>query len=478
MIQINWKPDRNYPVKKQIVDYMREKINTGTWPIGSKLPSQRTLAEVLEVNRSTIVIALDILKSDGLIEGQGRGGMKVIASSVPLLALSQTRWQNYIDDGIHLPNYKTIKMINDSDPDTSMLRLSSGEAAPSMFPHDEMAEIISGISKDIGHLGYEWPTGMKCLQEALCEHLSHKGIHVTPNNILIVSGGLQGFQLITMGLLQTGSTVFVEKPSYLYSLQILQTLGMRRMGIDIDDEGILTSEIEDKIPKNHASILYTIPNYQNPTGFVMSKERREALLKVCYDSKMPIIEDDVYGDLWIDEPPPSSLKSMDKIGNVLYVGSVSKTLSPGLRIGWVVGPETVINRLADIKMQMDYGSSSVSQLIVAKCLSSGMYDRHLIKARASLKKRRDFTLSLLEKYFSDIATWKKPKGGFYVWVEVDKNISMYKVFEKAYQEKILFNPGYIYEAGSNNALRISYSYATNDQLEEGLRRLADIIKTL
>ncbi|MCH4889107.1 PLP-dependent aminotransferase family protein [Acidaminobacter sp. JC074] len=477
MITIDWKPDKTLPVKKQIVEYMKERINEGHWPIGSKLPTQRTLAETFGVNRSTIVTALDILKSDGLIEGKGRAGMVVVASTVPLLALSQTRWVNYIEEGIHLPNYKTIKMINDSDPDTTMRRLSSGELSPEIYPKESMGKILQDLSSEIEHLGYEWPTGMVPLREALCEYLSKKNINVKPENILIVSGALQGFQLITMGLLQMGSTVFVEKPSYLYSLQILQTLGMRRMGVSIDEDGLIPDEIVDKIPSNHASILYTIPNFQNPTGFVMSEERRKRLLDICYKSKMPIIEDDVYGDLWLDDQPPASLKSMDKIGNVLYVGSVSKTLSPGLRIGWVVGPETVINRLADIKMQMDYGSSSISQLIVAKYLSSGLYDQHMTYVRQHLRQRLDFTMALLDKYFSDFATWKRPKGGFYIWVDIHKDISMFRVFETAYHKKVLFNPGYIYEAASNHSLRISYSYAPYDELESSIKTLAEIISS-
>jgi len=478
MIQINWKPDKSSGVKKQIVDYMRQKINSGAWPIGTVLPAQRKLAESFKVNRSTIVIALDILKADGLIEGRGRAGMIVKSSTVPLMALSQARWKNYIDDGIHLPNYKTIKMINDSDPDTSMLRLSSGEISSDMFPNLEIKKIMNKVSNDMSHLGYEWPTGMLALRQALCAYLGNKGISAKPENILIVSGALQGFQLITMGLLQTGSTVFVEKPSYLYSLQILQTLGMRRIGIPMDELGILTKEIPDKIPAYHASILYTIPNYQNPTGRVMSAERRHDLMKICYEHQMPIIEDDVYGELWIDECPPPSLKSQDEIGNVLYVGSVSKTLSPGLRIGWVVGPEPVISRLADIKMQMDYGSSSISQMIVAECLSSGFYDRHLIEIRSQLKKRRDYTIDILNTFFSSFASWEIPKGGFYIWIELKEQISMYKLFELAYNDKILFNPGYIYESSGNHALRISYVYAPLEDIKKGLVRLSEIIKTL
>ena len=476
MIQIDWQPDKQEALTKQIVDFFREKINSGQWVVGTRLPSQRKLAEMFKVNRSTIVNAVDILKSDGLIEGQGRAGMVVIASSVPLIAMSQTKWQHYIEEGIHLPNYKTIKKINDLDPDPNMLRFSSGELSPDLYPKEEMKKILSDISLETDQLGYEWPTGMACLRQAVCDHLKKKDIHVTPGNVLIVSGALQGFQLITMGLLQTGSTVLVEKPSYLYSLQILQTLGMRKVGIAMDDQGIIVDDIPYHMPRHHASILYTIPNYQNPTGMIMSLKRRQDLLKMCYKTKLPIIEDDVYGDLWIDQAPAQSLKSMDKVGNVLYVGSVSKSLSPGLRIGWVVGPESVINRLADIKMQMDYGSSSISQLIVAKCLSTGMYDSYMTRVRKELKKRRDFMLSLLDKHFKGMAKWKKPSGGFYIWLTLSQDISMYKVFDKALKSNILINPGYIYESSLKHTLRLSYSYSTYEEIEYGIKKLAQIIK--
>ncbi len=200
------------------------------------------------------------------------------------------------------------------------------------------------------------------------------------------------------------------------------------------------------------------------------------LIGLCTQEKLPVVEDDVYGELWIDEPPPHPLKSLDNSSNVLYIGSVSKTLSPGLRIGWVVGPETVINRLADIKMQMDYGSSSLSQLTVAKWFETGLYEEHLVEMRQSLKKRRDFTISILSQYFKDIATWQIPKGGFFVWIKLNTAVSLYKVFEDALHENILFYPGYVYDIMPNNYLRISYSYATYHELEVGLKTISMIIR--
>lgn len=478
MVQIDWKPNKEAKtsIKEQIITYFLEKIMNGTWPIGAIIPSQRQLARNFDVNRSTVVAALDELKADGILVGRGRAGTCVAENSFLMSDVSQAKWQKYINEGIHIPNYKTIKMINDNEIDPAILRLSSGESSPEMFSKEKMQYVLNEVSKEIDSLGYEGPTGVLSLREEISKYLKTIDIDAPANSILIVSGALQAIQLIAMGLLQRDSTVFVEKPSYLYSLQILQTLGMRRIGIPIDEEGLICDMISSQLNKNKASIIYTIPNFQNPTGHVMSLSRRKELIDLCTQEKLPVVEDDVYGELWIDKPPPQSLKSLDESGNVLYIGSVSKTLSPGLRIGWVVGPETVINRLADIKMQMDYGSSSLSQLTVAKWFETGLYNEHLVEMRSALEKRRDFTLTMLEHYFKEIATWQKPQGGFFVWIKLNSPISLYKVFEEALRKNILFYPGYVYDVTPNNYLRISYSYATYDDLEIGLRELASIIK--
>ncbi|QXM06923.1 PLP-dependent aminotransferase family protein [Crassaminicella indica] len=480
MIHIDWKPSRDISktLYMQIVDYFKEKISSGDWPVGSSIPTQRDLARKFEVNRSTIVAALDELKAEGILEGNGKGGTRIINNSIPLLSNIQPNWQSYIEEGIHIPNLNTIKRINELEFESSFIRLSTGEASPDLFPTKKMEIILKEVSQNIKNLGYEESKGMLYLREHISKYLKKYGIHVSASSILIVSGALQAIQLIAMGLLQPGSTVFLEKPSYLYSLQILQSVGMRRCGIPIDEEGIQGNLIPKYTKKNKSSILYIIPNFQNPTGTVMSQRRRKELIKICQKEKMPIIEDDVYRELWIDTPPPSPLKSLDTNGLVLYVGSVSKTLSPGLRIGWIAGPEPVIDRLADIKMQTDYGSSSLAQLTVGKWLETGLYEEHIEYLRKQLHIRREVTIDALETYFSDIATWKIPSGGYYVWVTLKDSIAMYKLFDEACKIGILLYPGYIYDLSHNQSLRISYSYASIKDLKEGLYRLSKLIRKL
>lgn len=480
IINIDWKPDKNLnkPLYIQIKDYFKEKIILGEWQVGFMIPTQRELAKIFNVNRSTIVAAIDELKAEGILEGKGKGGTKIVNNVSPLLVNIQPDWKSYIDEGIHIPNVKTIKKINTLEFRNDYIRLSTGEPSSELFPKENMKIILNEIAKDMNNLGYESPSGTMYLREQVSKYLRNFGIDASPSSILIVSGALQAIQLISMGLLQKGSTVLLENPSYMYSLQIFQSLDMRRRGIPMDKEGVEASLIPDYIKKHVPSILYTIPNFQNPTSIVMSEQRRKELLKVCQQERLPIIEDDVYRELWIDTPPPIPIKSMDNNGLVLYVGSVSKALCPGLRIGWIVGPEPVIERLGDIKMQTDYGSSSLSQLTVGKWLETGLYEEHLKEIRKQLAIRRDITISALNKYFKDIAVWDVPLGGYYVWITLKYKIGMYKLFDEACKIGILLYPGYIYDANFNYSLRISFSYAPIGELEEGLFRLSILIKEL
>ncbi|CJD46008.1 aromatic amino acid aminotransferase [Streptococcus pneumoniae] len=208
----------------------------------------------------------------------------------------------------------------------------------------------------------------------------------------------------------------------------------------------------------------------------MNAKKRIEVMEICNEIGLPIIEDAVYQDLWFDAPCSKPLKAYDKNGIVLHIGSMSKVISPGLRIGWIVGPEPVIQRLSDIKMQTDYGSSTISQKIAAEWFTNGLYDEHLRFVRSELKKRRDFMLLMLDKYLREIATWHEPTGGFYIWVHIKVPISYRSLFDKALQEKVLLNPGTLYDRSANQFLRLSYSYATLEEIEIGIKKLAQLMK--
>lgn len=481
MLNIEWIPNRKglLPLHIQIYEFIREKIASGEWPVGSKIPSQRVLSEAFGVNRSTIVAALDELKAEGLVHGNAGGGTTVVNNTWTLLSSTPPPdWNSYVSAGIQQPNQVFIQQINRSEFERGIIRLGTGEPAPELCPHRMMQKIFRQMSDTVKSLGYEEPKGSFSLRKEISLYLKRTGTEASPSSILIVSGALQALQLISLGLLHRGSTVFLEKPSYLYSLRVFQSAGMHLFSFPLDKDGVEVKELAYHKQQKNGALFYTIPSFHNPTGVVMSLERRKELMEICERERLAIIEDDVYRELWIDEPPPPPLKTMDNSGLVLYLGSMSKQLSPGLRIGWVVGPEPVIARLADIKMQTDYGSSSLSQWATAELFSSGLYYEHTVNMRKQLGIRRDAAIEALDKYFSDIAEWPLPKGGFYIWLKLNESISMHELFSRALQKGILLNPGSIYESHSNCHLRISYSYASLRDIEYGLKTLSEIVKEL
>ncbi|CUX95583.1 PLP-dependent aminotransferase family protein [Bacillus velezensis] len=470
---------RKLPKYIQIIQFIKEKIGNGEWPIGSKIPSQRTLAKHFEVNRSTVITALEELTADGLIEGRMGKGTVVTNNTWTLLAKnSSPDWDQYVTSGIQQPSQKIVQEINKSESNSDLIQLSKGELSHEIFPLAVMKEIMGKVSQNIEAFGYEEPKGYLPLREALSGYLRTIGIQASPSSILIVSGALQALQLISMGLLQRGSTVYLDQPSYLYSLHVFQSAGMKLTGVPMDHDGLLPEHIRMARGERGRAILYTNPCFQNPTGILMSKKRREEILAASENTQLPIIEDDIYRELWIDEIPPDPIKTIDKNGHVLYIGSLSKTLSPGLRIGWIVGPEPVIERLSDIKMQTDYGSSSLSQRVAAEWFISGEYQQHLEQVRSQLKLRRELALSVLETHLKDVATWNIPKGGFFVWVKTLPSISMKLLYTKALSKGILLNLGSIYAQEKGNYIRLSYAYASLEDLQKGIYELGLMIKEL
>ncbi|MGN4423301.1 PLP-dependent aminotransferase family protein [Bacillus cereus group sp. MYBK30-1] len=479
MERLEWKPNMSssIPLYKQIETYIKGRIVNGEWTVGTKLPSQRALAQTFEVNRSTIVMAFDELVAKGYIEGNGRKGTIVVNNSENTSTYAPPpNWQSYVETGLHYPNLPAIQEINQAEFYPNVIRLGTGELSPSLLPEEKMKRIINKFIKTNVPLGYEEPKGNRHLREKIAEYLKGHDVYVSPDSILIVSGAIQALQLISMGLLPKGASILLEKPSYLYSINVFQSTGMRLIGMPIDENGINTSYITQYKKQFNASILYTIPSFHNPTNFSMNAKKRKEVMGICNEIGLPIIEDAVYQDLWFDAPVPKPLKAYDKNGIVLHIGSMSKVISPGLRIGWIVGAEPVIQRLADIKMQTDYGSSSISQQIAAEWFTDGLYDEHLQLIRSELKKRRDFMISMLEKYCSEIATWHESAGSFYIWLHMNLPFSNRSVFEKTLQEKVLLNPGTLYDRSANQFLRLSYSYATLEEIEIGIKKVAQLIK--
>jgi len=315
MLSIDWAPNPNdsMPLYQQISEYMKNKIAVGEWPINSKLPPQRTLARLLGVNRSTLTIALDDLIADGLLESKIGSGTWVANNTWSLLASTlPINWTSYLDKGIYLPNLHTIQEINHLEFDPNMIRLGTGELSPEIFPKAMMDSILRKLPNRINSLGYEEPRGLPFLRQQISTYLSSFGINASTSSIMIVSGALQALQLICSSLLPKDSTILLERPSYLFSLKLFQSMNMEFCGIPLDDEGIEMAPISFHKKHKNVNLLYTIPCFHNPTGITMTDKRRKSIIELCQKEQLPIIEDDVYRELWLDAPPPPPLKALEK----------------------------------------------------------------------------------------------------------------------------------------------------------------------
>ncbi len=473
-----WQPDPENPVPlyEQIRRHIRDRVAQGDWSPGLRLPPQRELARLWGVNRSTLVEAMEELKAEGILESRAGSGVRVANNTWALFSGGAgTNWNRYIGQGLHSPNQPTVQAINRHEFEPGIIRLGTGELTPALYPADMVRQVLRQTADRIPDLNYLEGRGLLELRQVICQRAAALGILANPSQVLITSGALQALQLISMGITPQGSTILVEQPSYLQSLKIFQSGGMHLKGLSMDTAGLRLGSLKKAIRAKETPFLYTIPTYHNPTGITMPQERRQALLDLCQAERIPLVEDDIYRDLWLESPPPLPIKALDRFGNVIYLGSVSKSLAPGLRIGWVIGSEAVIERLADIKMQTDYGSSSLSQWALTQWLESGLYDRHINTVRQELRIRRDVALAALDRHFKGLAVWEKPTGGFYIWLKLNRKIPLQPLFEKALKRKVLLNPGYLYEEETSSNLRISYAYASPEELETGLAILAELI---
>lgn len=391
-VQIEWHPDpaQPVPVYRQILEWMYGKIESGEWPAGTRLPSQREMARHFQVNRSTLNQALKPLLEAGVLQGRGSQGTVVASTAWSLRLPVQPDWNRYMTAGYFRANQEVVQAINTLEFDDRLVRLGTGELDPRLFPQDAFRQTMRDVADTITSLGYVEPLGMPTLRQALADYARKRGLIVAPSSILITSGALQGLQLISAGLLRGGATVYVEDPTYVKSLQVFQSAHLRLCGLPMDDQGLSLEALEKHLRQSSDrgnSVLYTIPTNHNPTGRTLSRRRRIQLLELCNRYDLPIIEDGAYEELTFDGTPPPSLKSLDPGGRVLYLGSVSKSLAPGLRIGWMIAPEPVVQRLGDVKMQIDYGASSLSQQVLARFLTSGRYEQYLDGLRCELQRR-------------------------------------------------------------------------------------------
>ncbi len=469
---MDWKPDRNMkkPIYKQIAEYIENGITDGTFPVDKPLPSERNLAKRYGVNRSTIVSAYAELEANGLVERKKGSGIIISRDIWGLTKKRIPSWNRYIEAGTFLPNIPVMQRIRKETEESHLINLASGELSADLFPNDFIKKTLSNV-EFTGNLGYDHPQGSMELRQTIANHVrEYRTIQTKPETILITSGAQQAIHLIIQCLLKPGDAVVIENPSYSFSLPIFKTAGLKVFYLSVGKNGIDPSELIDLHKKHRIKMIFTNPIYQNPTGTLLPYHKRKELLDISSEFGIPIIEDDPYSLISFTEEKPSTLKSMDTNGSVLYISSLPKIAAPGLRIGWIMGPNPVIERLADAKQQFDFGHSSISQWIGNQFLSSTFLDEQLLLVRSYLKRRRDVIAKELTHYFHDQVEFHLPMGGIHLWCQFKEDINENRLLENSIKEGVIFAPGSTLGT-KKGCIRLTYSKRDEAMIQQGIQRL-------
>lgn len=469
-----WKPDRlsDQTLFQQIADDLERRISYGEFPAGSLLPSERKLAEQLGVNRSTVIQAYAELRAHGIIESRSGSGTRVSKYKWGATPKHTPNWHRYAEGGNFLPNLPFLRRIREAlGHNQALIDFASGELAGDLSPVEEI-NLLMSEHEYTSYLGYDNPQGYIPLRQALVSYLKqYRGIQTTEESILITSGSQQSLYLITQCLLSPGDAVAIEDPSYCYSLPMFQSAGLRLFRLPVDDKGVRPDDIRSLYKKHRIKMVFINPNFQNPTGAVLDAERRKELLDVASELGLPIVEDDPFSLTAYDGVPPMPLKSIDPIGSVLYIGSFSKIAASGLRIGWMVAPHSVVERLADARQQMDFGLSVIPQRVAAQFLKSAYFVPHLERLRMHLLYKRDLLIEALHKELHELVSFTVPQGGLHLWCKIIPEVNDNKLLEEAIRRGVIFVPGSVYGSESGY-VRFTYARARADEIGPGISKFA------
>lgn len=374
-----------------------------------------------------------------------------------------------------------------------VISFAGGLPAPDVFPTTRFKEACDAVLHNYPEqaLQYGATEGFPPLREMIARHTARYGVSAKVENVLITSGSQQALDLIGKLLINSGDWVLVEAPTYLGALQAFNIYGAEYVSVPSDDDGLRTDQLEKPL-RSGPKFMYVLPNFQNPGGTTLAEGRRHELVLMADRYGVPIIEDDPYGQLRYEGEHLPSLVALDRenlrrdseysIGNVIYLSTFSKTLAPGLRLGWIVAPTDVISKLIQIKQGMDLHTSTFTQAVAYEVAKDNFLDEHVKLIRKVYGERRDVMLAALKEYFPAEASWTHPKGGLFLWVTLPAGMSCQKLFEAALKENVAFVPGDSFYAPNGFAeecmrhLRLNFSNAQPEQIREGIRRLSVAVK--
>ena len=374
-----------------------------------------------------------------------------------------------------------------------IISFAGGLPAPEVFPTERFREACDRVLEKQARLALQYGAteGYEPLREMIARHTSRYGVKAKPENVLLTSGSQQALDLIGKLLINPGDRVLVEAPTYLGALQAFNVYGAEYVSVPSDNDGLRSDLLEASL-RLGPKFMYVLPNFQNPGGTTLAEGRRHELVLLADRYGIPIIEDDPYGQLRYEGEHLTPLIVLDRenlrrddgysIGNVIYLSTFSKTLAPGLRLGWIVAPPEVISKLVQLKQGADLHTSTFVQMVAYEVARDNFLDEHIKLIRRVYRERRDVMLHAMEEIFPSEVTWTHPQGGLFLWVTLPEGMDCHQLFEVAIKENVAFVPGDSFYASNGHAdegrlhFRLNFSNAAPEQIREGIRRLGVAIK--
>ena len=477
------------PLYQQIEAFLRQGVLSGSLAPGTRLPAIRELARDLGVNRITVENAYAELEADNLIFSRVGSGTYVLpTSTLPPLpektpGAPWPLWQQEVQaraESIRSPLPADIlKTTGHADP----INFAEGIGDPRLFPTDDFRKVIQAIMRRDGMaaLAYGDRRGYAPLRNTIAHVLASQGIQTPAENILITAGSQQALSLVAQLLLRPGDVILVESPTYAGALDLFRALGFKAVGIPVDENGLQVDKLEKILQLHHPKLIYTIPNFQNPTGTCLSGSRRRQLITLADRYNVPILEDDFVGDLRYEGRVQPALKALDPGGRVIFVSTFSKMLMPGLRVGFLVADGPVYESLLNFKRVIDLATSSLIQRALEVYVTVGRYQAHLRRTCQIYRKRRDAMLQAIHRHLPARVRVNNPQGGLFLWLSLPEGLSADDLFPLACQEGVVFTPGSaFYPDGSEGDGCMRLNFVTNppERIEEGIRRLGNALRRL
>lgn len=488
------------PIYQRIVEAVKKAVASGRLADGERMPTNRDLSALLKVDRSTVSRAYQELVQLGLLDCQvGRGTYvraprlaasqalsSPSASANAIEAASALNWSRLFSryaEGLSasmdkLPDFS----LAGQDPEVELISFAGGIPSQDSYPEAQFKSIVMELLAAGQETLFDYSpfAGEPALRAAVIDHLTGRGMPVDDNELLILSGSQQGIDLVANLLINSGDAVLVEEPTYFWAISNFKARQAELIGCPLDSEGIDLASVERNILRYKPKFIYVMPNNQNPTGITMSAARREGLLALARKYQTPILEDDFCGDLVYGGEPLPALRTM--IGGrelVIYQGTFSKALCPGVRLGWLIAPPQVIGKLSFAKRTSDLATNSMAQVMLTEFLKRGLYQDHLSRVKKLYGRRLATMIGALEKYFGTeqrLVTWTVPSGGLFLWLTLPAGTANRDLLNFALREGVIFSPGDLcFLGGANSAcpyLRLSFIQNDEVLIEEGIRRLA------